>query len=226
VSCKTIEITSSVPYGTRIYWWLQMRSHQPAEALIKESGQFERHFLAWETVRKGQNPYFENATGFEGYLVGCCRSSSEALEQILGLSRDMLTSVSRLHRFDYRYQSRLLKTLTGELEDPAAMAEWSAQFGAALARLRCNVFCSRQVERFQSDTYQHVYLLPPINYTNHEDGIEQLYVIEIPESPNSAKTFVDANTLNLPDQEAWLVAQSIGKFGHPLVREYLRFSSS
>ena len=223
MSCKTLEIASKVPYGTRIYWWLHMASDQPADALIRESGQFERHYLAWETVRNGQNPYFENGTGFEGYLVGCCQSSAEALERILGFSRDMLNSVTRLHKFEYQYRTRLFRTLRGELEDPAAMSEWAAEFGATLARLRCNVLGNRQVETFQSATYQHVYTLPPISYIPNGCCMKQLYKLEIADVVDGAKSYVDARALNGPEQDAWLLAQSIGKFGHPLVREYLRF---
>src|SRR5262249_11050633 len=137
--------------------------------LIKESCQFERQYLAWETVRQGGNPFFENGTGFEGYFIGCCHAPSEALTQLLSLGHQILTNISRLHRFEYQFQSRLHKTLMGELEDLRAMSEWSDEFGATLARLRCKVLCNKDAQRFQSATKQIVDRLPPITYINSDN---------------------------------------------------------
>jgi len=213
-----VTIDKDIPFSDALYWQLQGR-HEQLEAVIRHSSQYERHYLAWEEVRKGRNPFFENGTGFEGYFVGVCSSSEEALQRILTINRELLENLSKLHRFETRFRSRLLKTLTGEVNnDYRAITEWSAEFGAVLARLRCNVRHNRQSDLFQAETYQLVQWLPSIQYSLKEHNIQEHYAVARV-SDHSSKIIVTTAMLKPTDQEAWLVAQSIGKFGHPLVRE-------
>ncbi len=221
-----LAIDSNVPFSESIDCWLHLGAERRLQTLVRESALFERQFLAWETIRKGRNPYFMNGTGFEGYLVGVCQSAEEALDSLLGLAQGMLNSISRLHRLDSRFRSRLMKTVTGELSDLEAMAEWSAQLGAALAILRCHLLYERKTADFQLETYRVVRSLPPICYWNGDHIIRQRYVVYIPAAPCVEKTTVNVHALKPDDQDAWLILQSVGKFGHPLLREFLRFSTN
>ncbi len=222
---KILKIDTCVPYGDSIYSWLHLIPESQVHTLIEDSHQADKHYLAWETVRKGRNPFFENGTGFEGYFVGSCASTDAVFAQILGVANGMLNSIARLYRYDYTFRSKLEKTLIGEAMDPKAMNEWSAQFGAAIARLRCNVYRNHQADQFHSETYRLVSWLPPIDYKQDDHEIRQLYVIDLPDSTYN-KTIINAHALPAAEQEAWMVAQAIGKFGHPLVREFVRFSPS
>lgn len=215
-----LKIENQVPYGAPIYGWIHV-DDIPLDTVVKPSRQYERPFLAWETVRKIRNPFFDNGTGFEGYFVGFCQSSDEALAKLLNVCQDMLLNVNRLHRMDYTFRSRLMKTLTGESCDYKAMYEWSAQLGAALAKLRCNVRQNRRTERFQTETYYIVNRLPMIAYHEEDRTIEQQYMIGFCTAPGS-RAHITFQSLKPSDQDAWLVAQLIGRFGHPLVRQFLR----
>lgn len=217
-----LEIDKEVPFGDWIHFWLQVTHGTTLGTLIQRSDEYERPYLAWELVRKGKNPYFENGTGFEGYFVGVCNSAGEALQNLLKLGQDMLEHITRLHRYEYQFRSRLLKTLTGELNDPHAMSEWSAELGAELAKLRCNLLRNRQANAFQTDTYRTVRWLPRIDYVENDHTIRQHYRIVYRSAPG-ARLVVAPGGLKPSEQEAWLVVQSVGKFGHPLVREFIRF---
>ncbi len=223
---STLKIDSIVPFSDCIYWQLLMNHEQTPTSLLAESHQYDHPYLAWETVRRRRNPYFESGTGFEGYLVGICHSPDEALEQILAISRGMLIGIARLYRFEYGFRSKLRQTLSGEASDPKAIAEWSAQLGAALARLRCNLFHNREADAFREETYQVVSGLPPIDYHAVNHAFRQVYSVDCQHIPNTVKMVINAQQLPTADQEAWLVAQAIGKFGHPLVREFLRASAN
>jgi hypothetical protein len=134
----------------------------------------------------------------------------------------MLENITRLHRSDYRFQSRLMKALTGELYDPQAMYEWSGQFGAALARLRSHLHQNHEADVFHAETYRIVDRLPMIVYHESETAIEQHYEIGHC-SASGARLHVGLGDVKPTQQEAWLVAQYIGRFGHPLVRQFLRW---
>ncbi len=222
---RVLKIESAVPFSTSIYWWLQAVREQSLDALIQASRHYDRSYLAWETVRMRRNPFFENDTGFEGYLVGLCSSPDEALDRILLVGQEMLNSIVRLYRSDYTFKSRLIKTLAGESYDPRAMEEWSIQFGAMLARLRCNLLQSAQAGDFHTETYRIVNDLPPITYHADEHDLRQAYVLESDDPQRAARLVIDLATLKPSQQDAWLVARSVGKFGHPLVREFTRYTA-
>jgi len=223
---SALKVDSVVPFSDCIYWRLNLNTGQAPTSLLTESHQYDHPYLAWETVRKRRNPYFEQGTGFEGYFVGLCRSPDETLERILSISRGMLVSIARLYRYEYGFRSKLRKTLSGEASDPKAMAEWSAQLGATLARLRCNLIHNRDADSFRDETYRIVSNLPPIDYHTVDHALYQVYCVDTQHVPNTVKMMVNAQQLRDADQEAWMVAQAIGKFGHPLVREYLHYSTN
>ncbi len=222
-SKQMLTIDSRVPFADAIAAWHQIHGI-PLGTLIHDSRRYEPAYLAWETVRRARNPFFRQGTGFEGYFVGHCRSPEEALERILGTSKDILASIARYHPHDYAHRSRLMKALTEEHTDPRVMAEWSAILGATLARLRANVRRSPQAETFQGHTYKIVSQLPSMVYVPQHYQIEQIYRIGSDDVPGP-KLDVSLNSLKPSDQDAWLVAAFIGKFGHPLVREFLRLAS-
>ena len=95
------------------------------------------------------------------------------------------------------------------------------RLGAALAKLRCNVRQNRRTERFQTETYYIVNRLPTISYRVEDSTIEQEYLIGFCTAPGS-RVHITLQSLKPSEQEAWLVATMIGRFGHPLVRQYLR----
>jgi len=215
-----VEIDRGVPFGDDIYWWLKTRRGEGLENLEKLSSQFERRFLAWEEVRHGRNPYFVTGTGFEGYFVGSCQSPEQALNEILRLGREMQGNLVKLHRYDHRFQSRLFKTLQGELGDLKAMSEWSAELGATLARLRCKLLGNRQAEAFHNETYRLVETLPSISYMEAGHTIKQHYAV-VAHPTQGPKIVVELGILKPTDQDAWVIAKSVGRFGHPFVREFM-----
>ena len=219
-----LQVSNEIPFGDCISSWLQMSQRYGLDSLVELSSYYERSYLAWEEVRKGRNPYFVNGTGFEGYFVGICSSPDEALDRILDVNQQMLANLLRLHRFDPRFRSRLLKTLTGESSDRQAMSEWSTEFGAALARLHCAVTQDRRVAHFHDETRGIVQWLPAITYSQVDHRIKQAYAVEDDSTPYGYRTIVNVTGLEPSKQDAWMVAQSIGKFGHPLVREFLRLN--
>ena len=218
---NTLRINNQVPFAASISGWLTL-NQVDLPVLEAISHQYDAHYLAWQTVRKERNPYFVNGTGFEGYFVGTCTTSDEALTRILAVGQGMLKSIVLLHRFEYRFHSRLMKTLVGEYCDFEALYEWNALFGAALARLHCQVMQDQKAAAFREETYRLVDPQPEIHYLIHTGTLEQEYYVPHDTSGSDHRILVTDGRLNTPDQDAWLVAQSVGRFGHPLVRTCLQ----
>lgn len=215
-----LTLQSEVPYDTLIYTWL--RSHDIGlDWLVRPSRHFENPYLAWETVRKTRNPFFKEGTGFEGYFVGTYPSPDQAREKLLEIGRGMLESNRRLYPYDYNFRSRLMKTLVGELSDAAAINHWAALLGATLGRLRMNIYGNPKADQFRAETYHMIKGLPPMRYEQHDHDIDQQYVLPLPNGNIPFKPDIDLNLLKPSDQDAGLVVLSIGRFGHPLIREYL-----
>lgn len=218
-----LEINSQVPFAAPIYWRIQLSSLE-LDHLVKLSRQYETPYLAWETVRRARNPFFENGTGFEGYFIGFCHSPDEALAAIVRTGQEILDRIWRLHGKDYRFKSRMMKTLSADESDRRTMHEWSAQLGATLGRLRCNIRQNHAATAFQEETYRTVYRLPMIVYEEYDATIEQRYLIGSARASGS-RVRIGLTDLKPSDQDAWRVAQYIGRFGHPLVRQFLRETS-
>jgi hypothetical protein len=214
-------VYSEVPYDTSIDLWLHIRNID-FNQLVKRSRQYEQAYLAWETVRRTRNPFFVEGTGFEGYFIGLCQSPEEMLDRLLALGHNMLDSNCRLYRHDFHLKSKLMKTLLGECSETKLLDLWSDAFGAAVARLRCNVYASREAEFFQLETYRAAVRLPPIEYAEHEPRIDQEYAITNVTYRAGKKLNLDPALLKPCDYDAGLVVWTIGRFGHPLIREYLR----
>lgn len=218
---RVLTVKSEVPYGTLLYGFTRVHPIG-LDKFIAYSRRYERSYLAWEAVRKVRNPYFIDGTGFEGYFVGLGLSDEEVIARVLDLGRTMLANNLRLYRFNPAFRSRLMKTIRGEISDPAAIGVWAAQFGAAVGRLRCNLLTNSQTRLFQSETYLSTSSLPPIRYAVCGFTIEQTYAL-----PNGGAPVKPAPRMRLDlslkpaDAEAYLVVKAIGKFGHPLIRAYL-----
>jgi hypothetical protein len=215
---------SNVPFASVITWWLHDHDAADLEQLTNDSRQYESRYLAWETVRKQTNPFFEHGTGLEGYLIGRCHDPEEALEHVLDICHEMLLSISRQFPLEYGFRSRLMKTLVGQSDDPKAIYIWATQLGATVARLRSQVYRIPEAEQFRSQTYRYIGGLPPMRYIQSEDSIRQLYRLPSASPNGHTRLLVSYNQLKPIQQDSWQVAQSIGKFGHPLVREFLRRS--
>jgi len=218
-SMRTVE--SIVPFGDALLWWIDHLRNDHGLPVSQLSHEFDRSFLAWETVRLSRNPFFSNGTGFEGYWVGLCPSPDAALDQLLQIGHATLDSQARLFRFRGGYRRRLLRALQGEGGDLEAMAEWSIEFGAILGRLRCNIYREPQAGTFRSETYRQVEGLPPIAYRENQEDLQQTYEVRDADNPAQPLLYVDPHHLHTTDQEAWEVVRALGKFGHPLVREVL-----
>jgi len=214
---NTLRISNQVPFSHSICTWFDL-NQVDLPVVLQSSHQYDVPYLAWQTVRKERNPYFVNGTGFEGYFVGTCTTSDEALARLLTIGQDMLTSIATLHRYQYRFHSRLMKTLVGEQLDLKALYEWNALFGAALARLRCQTLRDRQAVAFRDETYRLVDHKPEIHYRNHIGTLEQEYYVAHATAGSDHRLRVVNGGLKSQDQDAWLVVQSVGRFGHPLVR--------
>lgn len=216
---KVVEVRSEVPFGRTLYATLKLKD-QPLDKLVHH-GPMESHYLAWETVRKGTNPFFQKGTGFEGYLVGRCSTPEAALEAIITANQHILDAIARLYRFQYQFRSRLMKTLVQDASDPQAIHVWSAYLGAELGKLRVLIFHNRQAEAFQAHTYQIVHTLPPMVYHEAAEDVTQTYMIGTGSEDRAGRLLVTLSMLNPSQQDAWLVAENIGEFGHPLVRQML-----
>ncbi len=221
-------IESEVPYADLIAWWLKMNEALRTGNPIEYSHRHDSQYLAWEDVRLERNPFFAEGTGFEGYFVDGQRGPIEVLELIIANCRQMLDSIARYHPHNWIWRSRMMKTLTGEQHDPQAIAEWSALLGATLGRLRAEIIRNRNpaAQHFHNETYEIVQQLPPIAYhANAQTPIQQRYLLgAYPDSPKGI-ICIDPALLKPSEQEAWRVAQLVGKFGHPLVREFVRRSA-
>jgi len=216
-----LTIESRVPHDTSLYGWLRLHD-APLDSLVQQSRRYERAYLAWETVRRVRHPFFNVGTGFEGYFVGIHQSPEETLAQLLRIGNGMLTSNCRLYRHQYTFKAKLMQTLRGELNDPHAIDVWSTLLGAILGKLRCNVYYNYATWRFQNETYWTVNRLPLIKYTQCVHRIEQEYILSPFTSNCVSKLSFCLNVLKPSDYDAGLVALRIGRFGHPLVRAYLR----
>lgn len=223
---KLMNVDSNVPFDNWIYRILLETHLEHLMTLISSSEFYEPRYLAWEEVRIGRNPYFDIGTGFEGYFVGRCVGAEEALGKVVKVGSDILNNLVRLHRYEHSYQRRLMKTLIGELPDQQAVAEWAAELGAELARLRCNLIRNTEAADFQAETYELVHSLPSIIYQEEEHTIHQHYSLVRRVVDNPTNIVNPTQLIKPSQQDAWLVALSVGKFGHPLVREALRFTPS
>ncbi len=212
-------VNSEVPFGHQLFARLYLKDLH-LNAIVKHN-QMEMHYLAWETVRKQTNPFFQKGTGFEGYLIGRCSGSEAALEEILRVNQDILDAIARMYRFEYGFRSRLMKTLVKNTDDTAAIQIWSAYFGATLGKLRARIISNAQAQAFRVQTYGHVRTLPSIEYNEIEDDILQTYVVGTDPQAEHGKLAVSLSMLPAHLQDAWLVADNIGEFGHPLVRQLL-----
>lgn len=216
---NALKVDSNVPFDTMIRDWLALHELL-IDFIANPSRRYERSYLAWETVRLRKNPFFENGTGFEGYFVGRCRTPEEALEHILRLGRTILDNIARQHHQHYAFQSRLMKALIENRSDPQAVYVWAAELGAALARLRAQVPRNQEATAFQAETYRLVSMLPSINYHQNDNAIRQVYTVA--GRSEASRALVTLQDLPPAERDAWLVALRLGRFGHPLVREYLR----
>ncbi len=218
-------INSEVPFGRAIS--VELRLHDRSLAHLPMKGRIEQRYLAWETVRKKTNPYFAEGTGFEGYLVGICPDAEAALKAIVDSGQHILDAIARLYRFRGSFQTRLMRTLVRETSDQEAIHIWSAYLGAELGRLRVNVPRNKAATLFQTQTYRIVAALPAISYRQTDLDVLQYYTVGCVENLttgtilSSTRLAVSPEMLPARQQDAWLVAQFIGEFGHPLVREFL-----
>jgi hypothetical protein len=213
------KINSEVPFGQMLYTWLYLNDCH-VDNVIRHD-QMEKAYLAWETVRKECNPYFEEGTGFEGYFVGRYVLPDVALQEILAINQHILDAIARLYHFQLTFRSRLMKTLTREGSDLQAINIWSGYFGAELGRLRAQIIENPAAQEFQRQTYRIISLLPPIAYHEIDHDVTQTYALGTLRTPKLAKLTVNMHMLKPSQQDAWLVANNIGVFGHPLVRKLL-----
>jgi hypothetical protein len=215
-----ITIQTEVPFGASIRRWLELDATQSLDALIASSRGYEQAYHSWEEVRRGRNPFFTNGTGFEGYFVGVCCSPDETLARLLDVGTAMITNILRFHPHEKRFRARLLQTIDQNVYDWTAMTEWAVELGVALARLRTNLFHNPAGVILQTETNRMVMSLPWIAYGNDNGSLFQRYgIVTVP--AKSPRVDVDPQQLKPDQQEAWLVMQNVGKFGHPLLRAYM-----
>jgi hypothetical protein len=219
-----VTIESEVPFGKLLYTHLYL--HDLELDKLAPHGQMERHYLAWETVRKQSNPYFQTGTGFEGYLVGRCPDSEAALEEILNINQSILDAIARMYHYQYGFQTRLMQTLQKERSDPKYIHIWSAYLGAELGKLRARILRDDKAQLFRMQTYKTVKNLPPMIYHKDAEDITQNYAIGVGDCPQESKLAVNLQMLKSSQQNAWVVAVNIGEFGHPLLRKVVERAAS
>ncbi|MFO7321382.1 MAG: hypothetical protein DIU68_006605 [Chloroflexota bacterium] len=194
------------------------------DQLVGESRCFEASYLAWETVRKARNPFFAEGTGFEGYFIGVCSSPDEMLDRLIELGHALLQSNLRLYRHNPRFRTRLMHALMDEGPGYDTICVWSDVLGATLARLRCNLYIHEQAAIFQAETYRMTSHLQPVQYWEVDFNIRQAYKLPFFLADHVYRTSLDLHQLKPSDFDAGLVVDRIGRFGHPLVRQYLRLN--
>ena len=214
-----IKIENEVPFGHLLYTKLYL-SDSCLDTLVRHD-QMETHYLAWETVRKQRNPFFQKGTGFEGYLIGQAVNAEAALDAILTVNQQILDAIARLYRFQSSFRSRLMKTLTKEAGDSASIHIWSAYLGAELGKLRAQMRTNSQAQAYRQQTYQLISGLPPMSFRMVEGDVTQMYTIGAGDDIRVARLLITPQALKPDQQDAWLVAENIGEFGHPLVRKLL-----
>jgi len=212
------KIDSEVPFGRLLYVRLHLKNMSISN--LKRPNRMETRYLAWETVRKQVNPFFLNGTGFEGYLVGRCTDPESALDAILAINQNILDAITRLYRFQYGFRSQLMKTLTKESTDTHAIHIWSAYFGAELGKLRAQIYDDPQAQAFRNQTYEIIKSLPPMVYHEIEHDVMQTYAVATGDT-TTPRISISLSMLKPCQQDAWVVAENIGEFGHPLVRGVL-----
>ena len=212
-------INSEVPFGQVLAVTLRINKIDLRREVNHDPVQ--RTYLAWETVRKESNPYFTLGTGFEGYFVGRCSVPETALDAILGMNQHILDAIARMYRYQYKFRSVLMKTLMREASDLGAIHVWSSYFGAELGRLRAQIFVEPEAQEFQRQTYRIINMLPRMIFCDEGSSVRQVYDIGALPTPTYHKVTVTSHTLKPNQQDAWLVAENIGIFGHPLVRKFL-----
>jgi hypothetical protein len=212
------KIESEVPFGRALCDRLYLNDLH-LEKLVNHD-KIEAHYLAWETVRRKTNPFFLKGTGFEGYLIGRCPTPEAALEAILTINQHILDAIARFYHFEYGLRSKLMKTLCRDTSDPAAIYVWSTYLGAELGKLRAQIVNNKEAQTFQKQTYRLVDELPPMVYHEIAHSVIQSYAVGS-NSNEKYKLDIAAHMLNPSQQDAWLVAENIGEFGHPLVRKFL-----
>lgn len=218
---ETITINSEVPFGHTLHTWLYVRN-LPLEQLVNH-GYVEKSYLAWETVRKQSNPYFETGTGFEGYFVGRCTNPEEALSAIIAINQHILDAIARLYHFEYGFRQHLMRTLTREESDSGAIHIWSEYLGAELGRLRAQILLEPEALEFQRQTYKIISMFPPMKFYENSGEVMQSYAVGSLPTPHLTKLLITPQMLNPNQRDAWLVAENIGVFGHPLVRRLLDY---
>jgi hypothetical protein len=67
--------------------------------------------------------------------------------------------------------------------------------------------------------------LPQIEYVENDHTINQHYVIAC-RKVRHARIVVYPEVLNSTERDAWLIMQSVGKLGHPLVRQFMKVDRS
>jgi hypothetical protein len=220
---RYLNVVNTVPFDSSIYWQLHTAPYD-LDFWVSDSRRFESAYLRWETVRKTKNPFFTEGTGFEGYFVGIDLSPEAVLERLLAIGHAILESITRQYRLEYGFKGHLMKTLYGEDSDFKAMEIWSTQLGAALGRLRCNLNHNPQAEHYRTVIANTVDNLPPMRYQEANHHIEQTYSLALPDAMADHNLTINAHNVRRTDQDAWLVAERIGRFGHPLVREFVRYA--
>jgi hypothetical protein len=60
-----------------------------------------------------------------------------------------------------------------------------------------------------------------MTYHEVDQDVRQTYAVGADDVKPVGRLSITASTLNPCQQEAWLVAERIGEFGHPLVRQFL-----
>jgi hypothetical protein len=121
---------------------------------------------------------------------------------------------------EYGFRERMMRALIEDDVDFKAVQAWAEQFGAVVARLRCNLQHNPDGNLFRIQSYRVVSGLRPISYHLFDSRIVQTYSVGrrfLPPRPQ-----IELNGLNPAAQEAWSVISQLGRFGHPLVREYLQ----
>lgn len=221
---KIISTPPFLNYVEATIWKAQSESE--LQQVVQLSHSHDKNYFAWETNRKSATPVGCLGTGYEGYLVALTTGNNlnpeEAYRYILDIGLEIWRGIRLTHKHSFAQRNALEKVIRGEASTSTAIEEWSAIFGASLARKRAEILTNRAAQEYRNRVKEKVQPLPSIRYVVGPDGlIRQEYYIAGEKATPLTTTF---DTTRDEEALALITMRNIGKMGHPLLRAAMRYS--
>jgi hypothetical protein len=181
----------------------------------KKGYQWHRRHLNWELTRRN-NP-FKLSTGLEGYLIGTCKDTPEAIQHLSVIGQEAMDNIKRLEGPTY-LSSQVTPTLDGYQFNPHALLVANEQLGGQIARLRINLHNNHQAQEFRAQTDSITKSLPDIHFELNPDLTQftsQCYFL-----PKASESYrpIDSNSLPPDTRPGYQFIESLAKLTCPTSR--------